>query len=83
MVKTFDCIKCGGHHVRPINRNCKMEKDTPVDTNSQILQELKNLSGRMTQMEDKMEALGSTVSSPARSKTSSMSPQRSPAMRSP
>ena len=81
MVKTFDCIKCGGHHVRPINRNCKMEKDkdTPVDANSQILQELRNLSGRMTQMEDKMEALGSTVSSPARSKTSSMSPQRSPA----
>ena len=81
MVKTFDCIKCGGHHVRTINRNCKMEKDkdTPVDANSQILQELRNLSGRMTQMEDKMEALGSTVSSPARSKTSSMSPQRSPA----
>ena len=81
MVKTFDCIKCGGHHVRPINRNCKMEKDkdTPVDANSQILQELRNLSGRMTQMEDKMEALGSTVSSPARSKTSSMPPQRSPA----
>ena len=56
------------------------DKDTPVDTNSQILQELKNPSGRMTQMEDKMEALGSTISSPARSKTSIMSPQRSPAV---
>ena len=82
MVKTLDCIKCGGNHVRPINRNGKMEKvkDTPVDTNSQILQELKHLSGRMTQMEDKMEALGSTASSPTRSKTSSILPQRSAAV---
>ena len=81
MGKTFDCIKCGGHHVRPINRNCKIEKDkdNSMDTNSQILMELKHLSGRMTQMEDKMQALGSTSSSPVRSQASSMSPQRSPA----
>ena len=81
MGKTFDCIKCGGHHVRPINRNCKIEKAkyNSMDTNSQILMELKHLSGRMTQMEDKMQALGSTSSSPVRSQASSMSPQRSPA----
>ena len=81
MGKTFDCIKCGGHHIRPINRNCKIEKDkdNSMDTNSQILMELKHLSGRMTQMEDKMQALGSTSSSPVRSQASSMSPQRSPA----
>ena len=68
MVKTFDCNKCGGHHIRPINRNCKLEKnkDEPMDMNSQILKELKNLSGSMTQMEDRMEALGSTSSSPSR-----------------
>ena len=81
MGKTFDCSKCGGHHVRPINRNCKIEKDkdNSIDTNSQILMELKNLSGRMSQMEDKMQALGSTSTSPVRSQASSMSPQRSPA----
>ena len=80
MVKTFDCNKCGGHHVRPINRNCKVEKnkDEPMDMNSQILKELKNLSGRMTQMEDKMEAMGSTSSSPVKSNISSLSPQKSP-----
>ena len=74
MVKTFDCIKCGGHHTRPINRNCKIEKDKnePMDTNSQILKELNSLSGRMTQMEDKMEALGSTSASPVKSHTPSL-----------
>ena len=79
MGKTFDCNKCGGHHIRPINRNCKLEKnkDEPMDMNSQILKELKNLSGRMTQMEDRMEALGSTSSSPVKSHTSSLSPQKS------
>ena len=83
MGKTFDCNKCGDHHVRPINRNCRLEKnkDEPMDMKSQILKELKNLSGRMTQMEDRMEALGSTSSSPVKSHTSSLSPpasQRSP-----
>ena len=74
MVKTFDCVKCGGKDMRPININCKIEKDndSPMDTNAQILKELK--SGRMRQME----ALGSTSSSPARSQTSSLSPQKSP-----
>ena len=78
MVKTFDCIKCGGHHTRPINRNCKIEKDKdlPMDTNAQILKELQSLSGRMTQMEDKMEALSSTSSSPAKSRASSLSSQK-------
>ena len=79
MGKTFDCNKCGGHHIRPINRNCKLEKnkDEPMDMNSQILKELKNLNGRMTQMEDRMEAFGSTSSSPVKSHTSSLSPQKS------
>ena len=80
MGKTFDCIKCGGHHVRPINRNCKIDKDkeSPMDTNALILKELQSLSGRMTQMEDKVEALGSTSSSPAKSHTSSFASQKSP-----
>ena len=80
MVKTFDCVKCGGHHARPINRNCKVEKDkdTPMDTNMQILKELQSLSGCMTQMEDRMETLGFTSSSPARSHVSSVSSQKSP-----
>ena len=66
--------------MRPINRNCKIEKDkdSPRDTNAQILKELKSLSGHMTQMEDKREAFVSTSSSPARSQTSSLSPQKSP-----
>ena len=68
MVKTFDCSKCGGHHARPINRNCKnIEKEQPMDTNTQILNELKNLSGRMLQMESRMDNISSRTSSPARS----------------
>ena len=45
MGKTFDCNKCGGHHIRPINRNCKNTKDNEqsMDTNAQILHELKSL----------------------------------------
>ena len=79
MVKTFDCIKCGGNHTRPIKRNCKIETDkgSTMDTNTQILKELQSLSGRMTQMEDWMEAMGST-SSPARSHSSSLASQKSP-----
>ena len=79
MVKTFDCIKCGGNHTRPINRNCKIEKDkaSTMDTNTQILKELQSLSGRMAQMEDRMEAIVSR-SSPARSHTSSLASQKSP-----
>ena len=49
-----------------------------MDTNAQILKELQSLSGRMTQMEDKMEALGSTSSSPSKSHTSSLASQKSP-----
>ena len=81
MGKTFDCIKCGGHHVRPINRNCKIDKDkeSPMDTNALILKELQSFSGRMTQMEDMVEALGSTSLSPAKSHTSSLASQKSPA----
>ena len=57
MVKSFDCVKCGGFHPRPINRNCKEQKakEVPVDTNTQILHELKNLSSRMATIEDRVQ----------------------------
>ena len=61
MVKTFDCIKCGGHYARPINCNCKELKSDDMEsksgTNSLILKELKTLSSRMTQMENKVHSL--------------------------
>ena len=61
MVKTFDCAKCGGNHARPINRNCKEARSSAMEseeaTNSLILKELKNLSSRMSQMEDKVVSL--------------------------
>ena len=86
MVRTFDCTKCGGHHARPINRNCKnIEKDQHMDTNTQILNELKNLSGRMLQMESRMDNISSKTSAPARSlsrsKTGDESPARTPEAR--
>ena len=86
MVKTFDCYKYGGHHARPINRNCKnIEKDQPMDTNTQILNELKNLSVRMLQMENRMDNISSKTSSPARSfsrsETGSQALVRSPEAR--
>ena len=59
MVKSFDCLKCGGFHPRPINRNCKEPKVTKetdnMDTNSQILHELKNLSSRMSHIEERVQ----------------------------
>ena len=61
MVKTFDCVKCGKHHARPINRNCKEvkvnDKEPAEDTNSLILKELKTLNTRMTVMETKVQSL--------------------------
>ena len=70
MVKSFDCSNCGGFHPRPINRNCKEPKvDTEaasMDTNSQILHELKNLSSRMAKIEDKVQEFDDKRS-PARS----------------
>ena len=59
MLKSFDCIKCGGFHPRPINRNCKEQKVQEVqgDTNTQILYELKNLSSRMATIEDKVQEM--------------------------
>ena len=75
--KNFDCNKCGGSHPRPINSKCKLEiqsndvneasADT-MDTNSLILQELKSLSGRMAEMERKVDG---TVHSPGSSLASS------------
>ena len=71
--KNFDCGKCGGSHPRPINSKCKLESQNnevneasayTMDTNSLILQELKSLSGRMAEMERKVDG---TVHSPASS----------------
>ena len=77
--KQFDCNNCGGIHERPINSKCKMNntldknndqdlvlKDSN-DTNALILNELKNLSSRMTAMESKVD--GASYS-PHRSHTS-------------
>ena len=75
--KNFDCSKCGGSHSRPINSKCKLEGQNsnvneasafPMDTNTLILQELKSLSGRMAEMERKVDG---TVHSPASSVASS------------
>ena len=80
MVKSFDCSKCGGHHPRPINRNCKLVQETDqeeeMDTNVLILKELKTLNSRMTEMESKVQALDavrlpSTSSSSRRSRKDS------------
>ena len=73
MVKSFDCVKCGGHHPRPINRNCKLVQETDqeqeMDTNVMILKELKTLNSRMTEMESKVQALDA-VRYPSTSSTS-------------
>ena len=63
--KNFDCNKCNGHHPRPINSKCKNVPedsmgtvDRPegqsMDMSAKILQELQSLSGRMSQIEDKV-----------------------------
>ena len=75
--KNFDCSKCGGSHPRPINSKCKFETQSndineasadTMDTNSLILQELKSLSGRMVEMERKVDG---AVHSPSSSLASS------------
>ena len=75
--KNFDCNKCGGSHPRPINSKCKVEMQSSdvneasadtMDTNSLILQELKSLSGRMAEMERKVDG---AVHSPGSSLSSS------------
>ena len=61
MMKTFDCNSCGGHHPRLISRNCKADKSeettTGMNTNAQILQELRILSARMTGMQAKVSTI--------------------------
>ena len=41
MVKSYDYVRCGGHHPRLINRNCKEEQasepEQDMDTNAMIL----------------------------------------------
>ena len=73
MVKSFDCVKCGGHHSRPINRNCKEiqnnDQEQQMDTNALILKELKTLSSRMTDVETRVQSLD-VMKSPASSSTS-------------
>ena len=74
--KIFNCTKCGGAHERPINSKCKIvtEMDTASsnetvtsvpDSNVLILQELKNLSSRMTVMEQKVNDRDSCLASPS------------------
>ena len=79
--KNFDCSKCGGSHPRPINSKCKLESQNndvneastyTMDTNSLILQELKSLSGRMAEMERKVDSTGRRYS-PASSVAKSLS----------
>ena len=73
MVKSYNCVKCGGHHPRPINRNCKQiqteEPEQDVDTNVMILKELQALNSRMTEMESKVQSLD-VMKSPSASCTS-------------
>ena len=76
--KVFDCNKCGGLHQQSINSKCTVtvHKDQEEsennfdtqDTNALILQELKNLSGRMAEMERKVDG---SVHSPSSSQASS------------
>ena len=66
--KFFECKACGQSHERPINSKCtktdvNSETSNNVasgaeqsDINLQILQELKSLSGRMTVVEQKVDA---------------------------
>ena len=74
--KVFDCTKCGGVHERPINSKCKVVTEMDIassnenvtntpDSNALILQELKNLSSRMTVMEQKVNDRDSYVASPS------------------
>ena len=74
--KVVDCTKCGGAHERPINSKCKVVAEMDIassnenvmnipDSNTLILQELKNLSSRMTVMEQKVNDRDSYVASPS------------------
>ena len=73
MVKSFDCVKCGGHHPRSINRNCteiqSNDQEQEMDTNVLILKELKTLSSRMTEVETRVQSLD-VMKSPASTSTS-------------
>ena len=73
MPKTFDCNACGAKHQRPINSRCtrvldsESEEESSVvsagqsDINLQILNELKNLSGRMSAMEERVDKVENPV----------------------
>ena len=78
MVKTFDCVKCGGNHARPINRNCKEgrinDTESSEDTNSLILKELKTLNTRMTVMESKVHSLDQMKSPATKASVTSPTP---------
>ena len=65
--KGFSCKACGDTHERPINSNCQFVKDVDsidqdtdsisdqMDINKQILDELKQLSGRIAKVEEKVD----------------------------
>ena len=73
MPKTFECNACGDKHQRPINSKCtRMLDSEPEDASSvisagqsdinlQILNEFKNLSGRMSVMEKRVEKVENPV----------------------
>ena len=67
--KVFQCKACGDQHERPINSKCQYVKEgdtsdmdndisssnDQMDINKQILAELKQLSGRMSKVEEKVD----------------------------
>ena len=67
--KVFQCKACGDHHERPINSKCQYMKESDtsdadndssrgagqMDINKQILQELKQLNGRIAKVEERVE----------------------------
>ena len=73
MPKTFECNACGNKHQRPINSRCTRVMDSEPedmgsvdsagqsDINFQILNELKNLNGRMSAMEKRVEQVEKPV----------------------
>ena len=65
--KLFQCKACGDTHERPINSKCQNIKDSDnsdqdiesvsdqMDINKQILNELKQLNGRISKVEEKVD----------------------------
>ena len=84
--KVFQCKACGNVHERPINSNCQHIKDIDtsdldsesvsgagqMDINKQILDELKQLNGSISKVEQKVENQDKgQISSPKSAKSAS------------